>query len=427
MPHINQTANEKELENAKRIIQINSAVNQAILKATTINELFNKICKAVIENTLLGISLDKNKSQYRDFIKIKWLSNSEGYLSSFENHHYFNDQVLMDSSLSVTIQTNQYFCSNNIETDLRLTQWADIILEKGYKSLFALPVIVESKLIVVINLFSRDVNYFTESEINWFLQLKDNIVFSINAINLTRLNSELELQNSTLLEKCTQNENDIDNFAYVLSHYIRKHVVNIIGLNRLFLKEKIDSKSRHLLDHISQEVKNLDTVIKEVSTILNFRSNSSEDKIVINLEELLQEIMHEEHSFLEINKAQIIYNFSNINEAETNRNSLKKIFTKFIHNAIRFTQTNTIPNIEIRSELSNGFIHIHFKDYGIGIDLKRRQYDFFKNFSLNQSGKGFGLLLIKKHLDNINGKIEVKSVLDKWTEFIIYLPLVNKN
>ncbi len=199
-----------------------------------------------------------------------------------------------------------------------------------------------------------------------------------------------------------------------------------MGLNRLFLKEKVDPKTSELVGHISQEVKNLDAVIKEVSTILNFRGSSSVDKVSINLEELMQEILHEEQSYLQLKKAQIKYDFAIINLAESNRISLKKIFIKIIYNAIRFSQTNTTPIIEIRSELSNGFIHIHFKDYGIGIDLKRRQYDFFKNFSLNQSGNGFGLLLIKKHMDNINGKIEVKSIVDKWTEFIIYLPLVHE-
>ncbi len=189
-----QSRIEQELENAKRMIQFNNAVNQTILNAKTINELFNKICIAIIENTLLGISLDKNKSQYRDIVKINWLSNSEGYLSSFENHHYFNDQELIDSPLNETIQATQFICSNNIETDLRLSQWASIILEKGYKSLFASPIIVESKLIVVINLYSRDANYFTESEINLFLQLRGNIVFCINAINLANLNNKLELQ-----------------------------------------------------------------------------------------------------------------------------------------------------------------------------------------------------------------------------------------
>jgi signal transduction histidine kinase len=426
MPLINQTSIEKELQKLKSIIQFNSAVNEAILNARTINELFDKICKAIIENTILGISLDKNKSQYRDIVKINWLSITEGYLSSFENHHYFNEHEINEFSLNETIQAPQYFCSNNIETDLRLSQWADIILDKGYKSLFALPIIVEHKLIVVINLYSQELNYFTEDQIDLFLNLRDNIVFCINTINLINSNKDLESQKTQLSKDFIQKSVDSENFAYILSHHIRSHVANILGLNKILLKENTQGKTREYIEHIANTAKNLDEVVKDVSIIMNLRNFLNEEKSSISLETILKEILHEEQSYIHSNLAQIRYLFSDVNVIESFPIVLKSIFKELIINAIKYAKKNETPIIEIKSALNKNLIQIYFKDNGIGIDMERyglQIFGLYKKFNYIKEGKGTGLYRVKKQIESINGNIEVKSVLAKWTEFVISLPV----
>ncbi len=425
----NQSSIEKELEKVKRIILWNNKVNEIILNARTINELFDKICKAIIENTLLGISLDKNKSQYREIVKINWLSIAEGYLSSFENHHYFNNQELVGSPLNESIQATQYFCSNNIETDLRLSQWASIILEKGYKSLFALPIIVESKLIVVINLYSQELNYFTETEINRFLQLRDNIIFCIKSILISSLNLDLKTQKKESAKEFIEKNTELDNFAYVLSHHIRNHAANIIGLNKILLKQKTEGKTREYIELMAATAQNLDAVIKDVSGLMNLRKFLNEELSPISIEAILQEILHEEKTYIQLTSTQIKFDFSRINKIVSFQNIIKSIFKELILNAIKYAQKNQLPMIEIKSELHQNHIQIIFKDHGIGIDLERYRFQLFglyKKFNHAYESKGIGLFKIKKQVESINGKIDVKSELGNWTEFVIYLPVVHE-
>jgi signal transduction histidine kinase len=418
-----QSANEQKLEKAKSIIKWNTEVNEIILNAKSIHELFKKICKSTIETTKIRISFFTNLDPSARLETFNWSFTSELYLDSFESDDYLQMNFEKKFTLTNEKLATQYFCSNNIENDARVTIWKSKIIEKDYKSLFALPIIVSCKLITVMNFYSTESNYFTEDEINIILQLRDKIIFCINTINLTSLSNDLAIQKIKLLEECSQKDNEIDNFTYVLNHYIRNHVANIIGLNRLLLKEKNEEKSNELIGYVSKELKKLDTVIKDITVALNFRNNLVEEKELINLEELFQEIMHEEELYLQLNPILVTSNFSNFKEIISYRSIIKVVFKKFLFNAIRFTKENTIPIIEITSDYNNSFVQIHFKDYGIGIDLKKHQFDFNKNFNLNKSGKGFGLYMIKKHLDNFNGKMEVKSVLNKWTEFIIYLPI----
>ncbi|HQS56162.1 MAG: hypothetical protein B7Y15_11630, partial [Bacteroidetes bacterium 24-39-8] len=98
----------------------------------------------------------------------------------------------------------------------------------------------------------------------------------------------------------------------------------------------------------------------------------------------------------------------------------------------KYAQKNQAPMVEINSELTQNFIKIIFRDNGVGIDVERYRsqlfglYKKFNHSTSSNESKGIGLFKIKKQVESMNGKIEVKSELGKWTEFIIYLPLVHE-
>ena len=94
-------------------------------------------------------------------------------------------------------------------------------------------------------------------------------------------------------------------------------------------------------------------------------------------------------------------------------------------NALKFSKQGLPAKIQIWSEILDNKTIIHFKDYGIGIDLNRYGktiFGLYKRFQLNIEGRGIGLYLVKSQVDFLGGDIEVKSELHEWTEFIISLP-----
>lgn len=259
-----------ELPQKKRIIQFYSDVNQAILDSKSVNELFDKICKAIISTGQFGVSIFRNEHLTINLNTNNRPTSSDSYISSFENHNYINEQIDdINDSNQLAIP---YFYSNNIATDPRMSQWKTEIIRTGYQSVFAIPIFVNHYLICTINIYSPKIDFFTDEEINVLLQLRDLIPYCLNAINNTSLNQDLEHQKAQLLNDLIQKNDALNNFAYILSHNIRSHVANIMSLNNFLAKEKIEGKAKEYIEHITTAARNLDTVVKDVSAVINFKN-----------------------------------------------------------------------------------------------------------------------------------------------------------
>ena len=105
---------------------------------------------------------------------------------------------------------------------------------------------------------------------------------------------------------------------------------------------------------------------------------------------------------------------------------LERIILNLLSNAIKFSK----PNGEIKVTLSfEDCLYISVTDNGIGIAQENLNKIFDKftqldtSFSRKNEGSGIGLSIVKSFVLLHNGKISVKSELNKGTSFLIELPL----
>ena len=105
---------------------------------------------------------------------------------------------------------------------------------------------------------------------------------------------------------------------------------------------------------------------------------------------------------------------------------LERIMLNLLSNAIKFSK----PNGEIRVTLNfEDCLYISVTDNGIGIAKENLNKIFDKftqldtSFSRKNEGSGIGLSIVKSFVLLHNGKISVKSDLNKGTIFLIELPL----
>ena len=103
---------------------------------------------------------------------------------------------------------------------------------------------------------------------------------------------------------------------------------------------------------------------------------------------------------------------------------LKVVFNNLIQNAIKYTD---VGQIEINLEEKNEEVLIKITDSGIGIssiEINRIFERFYRSelaLSRLVSGTGLGLAIVKHIIEAHNSKIEVKSKIDKGSEFSFIL------
>lgn len=117
----------------------------------------------------------------------------------------------------------------------------------------------------------------------------------------------------------------------------------------------------------------------------------------------------------------IIFYFSEMDEFLTIKSYLYSIFYNLISNSIRYRQPGLPAIIEIKSRLNNT-LELIFTDNGMGIDLQKRGeqvFGLYKRFYTNIEGKGMGLFMVKTQVESLDGKINIRSQVNKGTEFKI--------
>ncbi len=107
-------------------------------------------------------------------------------------------------------------------------------------------------------------------------------------------------------------------------------------------------------------------------------------------------------------------------------NHFNVVFRNLISNAIKFTPENGKISISAKENLNNLIISV--KDSGIGMseEILHKIFNTSEHYSSygtnGEKGTGLGLGLCKEMIAKNNGSIEVKSIPNKGSEFLVLLP-----
>ena len=109
-----------------------------------------------------------------------------------------------------------------------------------------------------------------------------------------------------------------------------------------------------------------------------------------------------------------------------NETILIQVVSNLISNAIKFVASDTVPQIEIESEIKADMVRLLIKDNGIGIkpEHQKRIFRVFERLHGNESypGTGIGLAIVQKGITRLSGKVGVESKLGCGSLFWIDLP-----
>ncbi len=235
-----------------------------------------------------------------------------------------------------------------------------------------------------------------------------------------------ERERDKITSELIQQNKDLEQFAYIISHNLRSPVANLIGLSSALQEMNGSSESGELIEQISTSVGKLDEVIHDLNNILEIKKEINENKVVVDFSELLDDVKISLSKSIVNNDVKIYVDFTDVTKLLTVKSYLYSIFYNLISNSIKFRQQNIALEIQIKSFVEEGKSGLIFKDNGMGIDLQKRGeqvFGLYKRFHNHVEGKGMGLFLVKTQVESLGGKISVSSEVNKGTEFRIEFTL----
>jgi len=113
---------------------------------------------------------------------------------------------------------------------------------------------------------------------------------------------------------------------------------------------------------------------------------------------------------------------------------IRDVFENILINAIKHNK-NTIPELDVKiskeQKLGVNYLKMEFLDNGVGVKDTRKEKIFQGGYDKNKNvhGKGLGLSLVKRIIENYSGEIriedKVKGDYTKGSNFILLIPEVD--
>ena len=103
---------------------------------------------------------------------------------------------------------------------------------------------------------------------------------------------------------------------------------------------------------------------------------------------------------------------------------LEQVWTNLLNNAIKYTDDHGVVTIDMKKTAK--FVEVSIQDTGIGMSKEAISHIFERFYRSDKSrsieGNGLGLSIVKRIIELHHGTIDVSSIEDGGSEFVVKLP-----
>lgn len=274
--------------------------------------------------------------------------------------------------------------------------------------------------------------------------------------DLTASRRELQALNAGLEEAVAnrtadlQRANDeIQRFAYIVSHDLRSPLVNVMGftseleaavkpLNQLIERAEAeapqvvaDDARRAVREDLPESLGFIRTSTQKMDRLINaILQLSRQGRRVLTPEPLSMRRVIEgiqgslKHRIDELGATVVVAR--DLPDIISDRLALEQVFSNLIENALKYRRAGQAPQVEVRGRREGPRVIYEVVDNGRGVDPKdhERIFELFRRSGAqDQPGEGIGLAHVRALVYRLGGVISVDSRLDQGATFRVSLPL----
>lgn len=421
----------KNYEKARKLIEQSieksskrpRTLSESYIHLANINAHYGNYTKALdLADKGLKIAT-KNKYTWPTTIGYLTLANINNSLKNYkESSTYYKQYIATSEPHKTARKANVKLNKRNkavIEVQSeKLKKTAKELDKEKDKNLFGgLISIVSVSFIIILSLLTLS------------LYKNNNIRLKTNNM-LHKKNNELTLAK----EKAELASKTKANFLSTVTHELRTPLYAVTGLSNMLLDENPKPEQIQHLKSLKFSGDYLLTFINDILQINKIEANKVDIELEsFNLRKKINNIILALNNSAEDNNVKLHFSYpKNLPENFiADQLKISQVLINLIGNSIKFTKNGYIwiRVYQISKEDNTYNLRFEIEDNGIGIS-EEKQNNIFESFSqgsiqINRKygGTGLGLSIVKGLIKLLNGKIYLKSALNKGTTFFFEIPL----
>lgn len=225
-----------------------------------------------------------------------------------------------------------------------------------------------------------------------------------------RKQMEEELRSS--LDLLTSQNHRLTSFTHIVSHNLRSHVSNILGLLSLTGPEAGPGEVEEVMKLLKTPAQKLDETLHHLNEIVSIQSNMRRKQSKVELRPHIEKNLDIIRGSLESSYAKVEVSVPGGFWVSCIPSYLDNILLNLFTNAVKYRDPERRLYLRIDASETSEFHCISVTDNGLGIDLERyknRLFGMYKTFHDNPDARGIGLFITKNQVEAMGGYIEVSS------------------
>jgi signal transduction histidine kinase len=310
------------------------------------------------------------------------------------------------------------------EQGYAVTRLRPILARLGYRSLLAVPLLREERIVGGLVIWRRELGTFSNAVVNL---LQTFAAQSVLAIQNARLFREIE-DKSRQIEAANRHKSE---FLANMSHELRTPLNAIIGFSEVLGERmfgELNEKQAEYTEDILSSGRHLLSLINEILDLSKVEAGRMELEVatfdlplaIDNARTFVRERATRHGINLDVTVDERLGDFVG------DERKIKQILLNLLSNAVKFTPEG--GRIGINARQADGSVEISVSDTGIGIspEDQAKIFEEFRqvggDYTHKREGTGLGLTLAKKFVELHGGKIWVESEVGKGSTFSFTLP-----
>ncbi|HLA54677.1 MAG TPA: CHASE3 domain-containing protein [Flavobacterium sp.] len=358
---------------------------------------------------------------------------------------YYNERKHSEANLSQLLLKGKKAMdkARTIANEMILAE--DVLLqertkEKNDANTLTPIVILCFSVFAIIFVVAAYIRLRKETHLRMFAQDGEASSREMNLLLESKVNERTrELQEKNIALE--QMNDELISFNYVASHDLQEPLRKIHAFTyRILDTDKNLSKTTQ--DYFSRITAAVSRMQNLLEALINYSraSNTDEDYVKTDLNQLLEEVKTDINESIEEKKAVI----TNDLLPTVNVISLQfhQLFLNLLANSIKYSRPDVAPQIKISAAITDVAdikkdVSLHYAKYwkftfedngiGFGPQYEDKIFELFQRLHAKTEfeGTGIGLAICRKILQNHNGYIFAEGRPESGATFIVYLPVVN--